>query len=99
MFQVGQYASPSMGDLREPSKFNSFRRYGDRNLCRPVLCGRSSVPPGESHVDIGQVRGVKSELASKVTEDDIERELMLSPSTSLLLSPNRDQDGRSGTSG
>jgi hypothetical protein len=87
-----------MGDLWEPSQSNSFRRYGNRDLCRPILCGRSSVPPGECHVDIGQVCGVKSELASKVTEDDIERELMLSPTASLLLSPDRDQDRRSGTS-
>lgn len=88
-----------MGDLWEPPKFNSFRRYGNRDLCRPLLSCKLSIPSSELHVDVGQIRGVQSELTTKVTEDDIERELMLSPSASLLLSPNRDQDGRSGTSG
>ena len=95
--QAGQHASPSMGDLREPSKFNSFRRYGNRDICRSLLSCKSSIPSSELYVDVGQIRGVKSELTSKVAEADIERELMLSPTASLVLSPNRDQNGPIGT--
>jgi hypothetical protein len=87
-----------MGDLRESSQSNSFRRDEYRDLCRSVLSCKSSIPTSELYVDVGQIRGVRSELTTKATEDDIERELMLSPTASLLLSPNRDQDRRSGTS-
>jgi hypothetical protein len=88
-----------MGNLWEPSQPNRFRRNEYRDICRSLLSCKSSTPSSELYVDVGQVRGVKSELTSKVTEDDIERELMLSPSVSLLLSPNRDQERPVGTSG
>jgi len=42
-----------------------------------------------------QIRGVMSEIKDKASEDDVERELMLSPSELLLLSPIGEADGSS----
>lgn len=81
-----------MGNLRKPSQPRRFRRDEYCDLCRPILCGKPPIAPSETHVDVDQIRGVESELSSNLAEDDIERELMRSPSTSLLFSPSRDQN-------